>query len=106
MLECNKKLKSYDFFEVTEVGSNVFKNVKPVNKFKLVEELIKNRNRKNLNKLREFRNNILQSTDKYVLIDYPLSEENKKLYFDYRKELRDLPKKLEDQHIDLNNLNQ
>lgn len=37
------------------------------------------------------RDNILQSTDKFMLSDYPITEEEKGLWIKYRKYLRDLP---------------
>lgn len=37
------------------------------------------------------RDNLLQSTDKFMLSDYPITEEEKVLWIKYRKYLRDLP---------------
>ena len=37
------------------------------------------------------RNALLQSTDKYMLSDYPLTEEERELYRQYRQYLRDFP---------------
>lgn len=37
------------------------------------------------------RDNLLQSTDKFMLSDYPITEEEKGLWIKYRKYLRDLP---------------
>ena len=39
--------------------------------------------------VRVVRNNLLQETDKYLIIDYPLSTEKKELYIQYRTYLRD-----------------
>jgi len=38
------------------------------------------------------RNNLLNETDKYMIIDYPISEEEKNLIKIYRQQLRDIPK--------------
>lgn len=42
-------------------------------------------------KLRAERDRRLQSSDRYVLVDYPISAENLQAMKDYRDELRDLP---------------
>ena len=38
---------------------------------------------------RNMRNEILNQTDKYLLIDYPITEEQKTEVINYRKNLRD-----------------
>jgi hypothetical protein len=42
-------------------------------------------------KLRAERDRRLSESDKYVLVDYPISAENLQAMKDYRDELRDLP---------------
>lgn len=44
-----------------------------------------------LAKIRAERDAILLSTDKFMLIDYPITAEQKQQYIDYRAMLRDLP---------------
>lgn len=46
---------------------------------------------KAIDEKRAERDNILQSTDKFMLSDYPITEEEKGLLIKYRKYLRDLP---------------
>ena len=42
--------------------------------------------------IRRFRDEILKSTDKYIVADYPHpTEEAKQAWLDYRQALRDLP---------------
>jgi len=48
-------------------------------------------NESKLNKLREERDSILLSTDKYMILDYPITLEVKNQYIAYRQYLRDLP---------------
>ena len=43
--------------------------------------------------LRNDRDNLLLETDKYMISDYPISEEDKALMITYRKDLRDCPSK-------------
>lgn len=63
----------------------------------LTEEQIKE---KCLNNLRIIRNNILNSTDKYVTPDFPHStEEKKQEWFIYRQALRDLTTTVIQQNI-------
>lgn len=50
----------------------------------------KSREQKEADKRLE-RNILLQSTDKYMLSDYPLTEEERELYRQYRQYLRDFP---------------
>jgi predicted TIM-barrel fold metal-dependent hydrolase len=42
-----------------------------------------------INSLRERRNKLLDETDKYMITDFPISEENKNIIMKYRQELRD-----------------
>lgn len=44
--------------------------------------------------IRKQRNNILNETDKYLIDDYPISEEQKEKYKNYRKALRDITEQL------------
>ena len=53
-----------------------------------------------LGNLRIVRNDMLNSSDKYVTVDYPHpSEEKKQEWFAYRKALRDLPITVVEQNI-------
>lgn len=53
-----------------------------------------------LSNLRFLRNMYLDSTDKYVVVDYPhATEEKKQEWFAYRKALRDLPKTVMEQNV-------
>ena len=40
---------------------------------------------------RSIRDKILRETDKYLLVDYPITAEYKQKIIDYRQSLRDLP---------------
>jgi hypothetical protein len=42
-----------------------------------------------LKRARNIRNELLNKTDRYILEDYPLTEEEKEVVKDYRKKLRD-----------------
>jgi len=42
-----------------------------------------------LQRARNIRNELLNKTDRYILEDYPLSEEEKQVVKEYRKNLRD-----------------
>ena len=42
-----------------------------------------------LKRARNIRNELLNRTDRYILEDYPLSQEEKDIVKDYRKKLRD-----------------
>ena len=42
-----------------------------------------------LKRARNIRNELLNKTDRYILGDYPLSEEEKQIVKDYRKKLRE-----------------
>ena len=42
-----------------------------------------------LKRARNIRNELLNKTDRYILEDYPLSEEEKQIVKDYRKKLRE-----------------
>lgn len=70
----------------------------------ILTKLIENKNNKPMNELRKLRNSKLQASDKYVLIDYPISDENKNIIINYRNQLRNLPSTLQNQIIDINNL--
>lgn len=72
----------------------------------LLNKLVENKNKKPMNELRKIRNTRLQSTDKYVLADYPISDENKNVMINYRNQLRNLPSTLQNQVLDINNLYQ
>ena len=53
-----------------------------------------------LGNLRIVRNSMLNSSDKFVTVDYPhASEEKKQEWFAYRKALRDLPATVVEQNI-------
>lgn len=49
------------------------------------------------------RDEILQSTDKYLLPDFPITEEEKNLWINYRKYLRDLPESSDFPDVDVLN---
>ena len=40
--------------------------------------------------IRKHRNALLEATDKYMLVDFPISTEKKQSYKDYRQQLRDI----------------
>ena len=42
--------------------------------------------------VREVRNEYLEATDKYMIVDFPISEEERDLYKNYRQYLRDYTK--------------
>ena len=56
--------------------------------------------------LRSIRNNLLTSSDKYMLVDFPITSEQKELWITYRQTLRALPDSLTGQTLDITNLNQ
>lgn len=43
--------------------------------------------------VREIRNSYLEATDKYMLVDFPITEEERDSYKEYRKYLRDFTEK-------------
>ncbi len=43
-----------------------------------------------LKRARNIRNELLNKTDRYILEDYPFSEEEKQVVKEYRKKLRDV----------------
>lgn len=45
----------------------------------------------NASSCRAERNNLLSDTDKYMTLDYPISDENRDILRNYRQALRDLP---------------
>lgn len=47
------------------------------------------------NEIREERNGLLAETDKYMTLDYPISEEDRTLVREYRQALRDITKQEE-----------
>ena len=47
------------------------------------------------NEIREERNGLLAETDKYMTLDYPISEEDRVLVREYRQALRDITKQEE-----------
>jgi hypothetical protein len=44
-----------------------------------------------LKELRSQRNTLIDTTDKYVMPDFPMDDEKRKKWLDYRQRLRDLP---------------
>lgn len=42
--------------------------------------------------IREKRDNLLRQTDKYMLLDFPVSPEKREVYKSYRQQLRDITK--------------
>ena len=56
-----------------------------------------------INHIRHLRDELLKSSDKYMLSDYPITEEKRQEWKDYRALLRDIPNtiKIEDIKIDL-----
>ncbi len=52
------------------------------------------------NELRNYRNQALAETDKYMLEDYPISVEDKAIIITYRQQLRDLPATYTGQTLD------
>ena len=54
-------------------------------------EVVQKRQEDAMAKLRSERDALIPSTDKYVLMDYPIRDELRKKWFRYRQHLRDLP---------------
>ena len=52
-------------------------------------EMIKN---DTINHYRKMRNDLLQETDKYLLLDFPITPENLEIVKEYRQALRDFTK--------------
>ncbi len=55
--------------------------------------------------LREQRDKLLYETDKYMLPDYPITEEEREEYRKYRQYLRDIPQIADFPNIQLHNFN-
>ena len=55
-------------------------------------EVVRKRQEDAMAKLRSERDALFPSTDKYVLMDYPIRDELRKKWFRYRQHLRDLPR--------------
>lgn len=72
----------------------------------ILNKLIENKNNKPMNELRYLRDLRLQLTDKYVLPDFPITEEKRTEMLNYRIVLRNLPSTLQNQVLDINNLYQ
>ena len=50
-----------------------------------------------LKRARNIRNELLNRTDRYILSDYPISDEQQMIIKNYRQELRDFINKFEDE---------
>jgi hypothetical protein len=57
----------------------------------VVEEAIRQRKSDAMNKLRSERDTLLNTTDKYAFMDYPINSETREKWNYYRQYLRDLP---------------
>lgn len=59
------------------------------------EKWLKDIKEKDFNKvameIREKRDELLYATDKYTILDYPITEEDRKVILQYRQRLRDIP---------------
>ena len=71
----------------------------------IAAELVLIKNIYAFEQLRLLRNNLLNSSDKYMITDYPITSEAKALWTTYRQALRVLPDNLVGQTLDVSNLN-
>ena len=55
------------------------------------QEVVQQRRVDAMTKLRSERDALINSTDKYAFLDYPIKTETRKKWNDYRQHLRDLP---------------
>jgi|694.fasta_scaffold26346_2 hypothetical protein len=74
-------MSSYENYKPTIINYSSFDEVPIEEREKLKEYHLKS--------LREKRNQLLQETDKYVLIDYPITTEKLAIIKEYRQALRD-----------------
>lgn len=74
-------MSSYENYKPTIINYSSFDEVPIEEREKLKEYHLKS--------LREKRNQLLQETDKYVLIDYPITAEKLAIIKEYRQALRD-----------------
>jgi len=79
-------------------------NLPPISEATIIAKLIKEREDIPMNELRKLRNAKLQESDKYMILDYPISDEVKNEIKFYRASLRDLPELLKNQQLNVNNL--
>lgn len=75
-----------------EITKEIFENIDRYvwNGNSMIEDINYETKEKSKN-VRELRNYLLQSTDKYMLSDYPITEEQREQYKQYRQYLRDVP---------------
>lgn len=81
-------------------------NLPPISEDIIIEKIIKEKEDTPMNELRKLRNAKLQESDKYMILDYPISDEVRNEIKFYRTSLRDLPDLLKGQQLDVNNLYQ
>ena len=79
-------------------------NLPPISEDIIIAKIIKEKEDIPMNELRKLRNAKLQESDKYMILDYPISDEIKNEIKFYRASLRDLPELLKSQQLNLNNL--
>lgn len=87
----NKKVYSYDTYSMeTEYRENLAEVIEND-----ISNWLKSVKEKDYNEvasdIRKQRDSLLYETDKYIIDDYPISNENKEKILEYRQKLRDLP---------------
>ncbi|MBS5858015.1 MAG: phage tail assembly chaperone [Clostridium sp.] len=93
-LEDNEKRYSYDTYRVKtnyrdELEQELNDDQDKYNKWL---ELAKNTEYNELaTKIREKRDSLLYATDKYTILDYPITKQDKEAILKYRQKLRDMP---------------
>lgn len=89
--ESNKKLYSYDIYSLEITYRDKLAETIEAN----IDEWINEVKEKDYNEMaayiRKERDSLLYATDKYIIEDYPISEEDKEKIIEYRQKLRDIP---------------
>lgn len=93
-LEVNEKRYSYDTYRVkTNYRDELEQELNDdQDKYSKWLELAKNTEYNELaTKIREKRDSLLYATDKYTILDYPITKQDKEAILKYRQKLRDMP---------------
>lgn len=86
-----KVVYSYDVYTIEVLYRDNLEETIATNSDKWLKDIREKEFNRVAMEIRKKRDDLLYATDKYTILDYPITEEDRKIILQYRQKLRDIP---------------
>lgn len=86
-----KVVYSYDVYTIEVLYRDNLEETIATNSDKWLKDIKEKEFNRVAMEIRKKRDDLLYATDKYTILDYPITEEDRKIILQYRQKLRDIP---------------